>query len=188
MSPFSSRPVLMYSAALLVLSGIIHTVVWLIDGTSLAGPVSWRKPILFGFSAGVTLLSMAWLTEKLPRRRGDSLLFPLFGLAVVLEVLLISLQTWRGVPSHFNRATPLDASILVGIESLILFVTLVIVDLTWRSFGPMEVLSPRTEADMTLAIRGGMLLLLFSCLMGFVLVAYGNARLSSGILCVTLDS
>jgi hypothetical protein len=94
---------------------------------------------------------------------------------MAVEVGLITLQQWRGVPSHFNRSTPFDASVLFWIESFILFVTIVIADLTWRCFRPLP-----TRPDMTLAIRGGMALLLFSCLLGFVLVAHGNHQ-------VTLD-
>jgi hypothetical protein len=160
---------------LLVLGGGLHVLVWLIAGGSLDGPVSWRKPILFGFSGGVTVISIGWLAGKLKRRAGDLLLFSAFAIAMVVEVGLITLQQWRGTPSHFNRSTPFDASVLVWIESLILLATIVIADVTQRCWRPL-----RTDPDMTLAIRGGMLLLLLSCLLGFVLVAYGNHQVSLG--------
>lgn len=53
---------------------------------------------------------------------------------MLAEVGLITIQQWRGVPSHFNRSTDFDATILLWIEGLILFATLVIADLTWGSF------------------------------------------------------
>ena len=164
-----------FSGALLVLSGLFHIFVWAIDGGSLSGDVSWRKPILFGFSAGVTMLSLGWLVGKLKPRLGDSLLFTAFSAAMLAEVSLITLQQWRGVASHFNRATPFDANVLGWIEGLILFATIVIADLTFRSFGTLRVTS-----DMKLAIRGGMALLLFACLLGFILVGYGNYQQSIG--------
>ena len=163
------------AGALLLASGFFHIGVWIVDGGSLSGPVSWRKPILFGFSAGVTMLSLAWLLGKVPRHRGDSIIFCAFSAAMLTEVGLITLQQWRGVASHFNRSTPLDSTILTLIEWLIIFATLVIAEMTRRCFGKLA--APR---DMAIAIRGGMILLLFGCLLGFVLVAHGNLQQAAG--------
>lgn len=170
----TSKPLLLVGS-LLVGSGLLHVLVALVDGGSWGGDVSWRKPILFGFSAGATTLSIGWVSSKFRPRLGDSLLFTAFGLAIFAEVVLITLQQWRGVPSHFNRNTTLDATILFWIEGLILFVTLVIADCTWRSFKPLN-----ETREITLAIRSGMALLLFGCLLGFVLVGYGNYQQSIG--------
>ncbi len=162
--------------AMLVLSGMVHVAVWLASDSSWSGAVSWRKPILFGFSAGATLISLGWVAGKLRRRRTDGVLLSLLGLAMLAEVGLITLQQWRGVASHFNRSTSFDATVLLGIEGLIVFVTLIIVDLTCRCFQPLP-----TSRDMRLAIRGGMGLLLLACLLGFVLVAYGNHQMTAGL-------
>ena len=164
-----------FAGAVLVLSGLFHVFVWAFDGGSLSGDVSWRKPILFGFSAGATMLSLGWLVGKLNPRFGDGLLFTAFSAAMLAEVGLITMQQWRGVASHFNRTTPFDANVLGWIEGLILFATIVIAYLTCRSFGTL-----RATSDMKLAIRGGMALLLFACLLGFVLVGYGNYQQSIG--------
>ncbi len=161
---------------LLCASGCLHVLVWLIDGGSLSGPISWRKPILFGFSAGVTVLSMGWVVGKMKRRFMDFPLLALFSVAMLVEVGMITLQQWRGVASHFNRATPFDTTVLTWIEWLILFATLVIAEFTHRSFQSLS-----TTTDMTLAIRSGMGLLLLSCVLGFVMVAYGNHRVSLGL-------
>lgn len=159
----------------LVASGLIHLIIWSVEGAAWAGPVSWRKPILFGFSTGVTVLSIGWVLGLLKPRWGDSLLLAAFSLAMLVEVGLITLQTWRGVPSHFNDATPFDAAVLAGIDGLILSATVVIGYLTVRSFGPLS-----TDGGEAIAIRGGMALLLLSCLLGVVMVLYGRARLAAG--------
>ena len=174
--PRTEQTVLYCTGSLLVASGCLHVLVWLADGGSLSGTISWRKPILFGISAGATVISMAWLAGKLKRRALDLPLLSLFGIAMLVEVGLITLQQWRGVASHFNRDTPFDASVLTWIEWLILFATLVIAYLTRRSFRPLP-----TKPALTLAIRSGMAYLLLSCVLGFVLVAHGNHQVSQGL-------
>ncbi len=168
---------MLYAAGgVLVLSGLLHLAAWLVSGGSWEGPLSLRKPVLFGLSAGVTLWSMGWLLGKMRRRWGDAVLLSAFGVAMLVEVSLITVQQWRGVPSHFNSSTPFDAAALLGIEVLIVFATLVIVDLTVRSFGELQ-----APADMQLAIRSGMLLLLLGCLLGFVMVGYGHYRIAQDL-------
>lgn len=163
---------------LLVTSGIVHIAVWMFQGGSWEGDVSYRKPILFGLSAGATMLSLGWLVGKLRPRRGDRWLFAAFSAAMLAEVALITMQQWRGVASHFNRDTPFDATVLIGIEGLILFATVSIAELTRRSFLQLET---NTPSDMRLAIRCGMALLLFACLLGFALVAHGNRQAAVGM-------
>lgn len=167
---------LLYVAGWVLLAGgCLHVAVWLADGGPLDGPVSWRKPILFGLSGGVTLLSLGWALGVMRPKAGDDAVAGALAVAMLAEVGLITLQQWRGVPSHFNRATPLDASILNAIEGLIVMATAGAAYFTWRSFGPLH-----AGPDVALAVRGGMALLLFSCLLGFVLVAWGNYQLALG--------
>ena len=160
----------------MLFSGLFHIGVLVCDGSSLAGAVSWRKPILFGISTGATVLSIAWVVSKMPGRPGDRWVYSAFALALLVEVVLITVQQWRGVPSHFNRDTPLDRTILLWLELLISVAALVIFETTRRSFGKLS--APR---PMQWAIRGGMALLSLSCLYGFAMVAYGNARSANGL-------
>jgi hypothetical protein len=78
----------LYAAGVLLLaSGLVHTVVFLLDGGGWDGPLSWRKPILFGFSFGITVLSLGWILSFLPRRpRLGWLLAGPLGVAGVAEV------------------------------------------------------------------------------------------------------
>ena len=100
-----------YSAAVLLLvSGVIHLAVLLISGGTWEGPLSLRKPTTFGLSFGLTLVNVTWIASFLPLKdRSRTLLLGIFAAACVLETFLVSLQAWRGVPSHFNVETPFDA-------------------------------------------------------------------------------
>lgn len=93
-------------AAVLFLAGLFHLGVFFVAGGPWEGPVSWRKPVTFGLSFGLTLATFAWVGGFLRLR---PFWLGLFTTASVLEVALISLQAWRGVPSHFNEATAFDS-------------------------------------------------------------------------------
>lgn len=162
---------------ILVASGLAHGLVWAILGGPWEGSVTWRKPILFGISAGLTSLSLGWVWSKVPGRTGDAWLAAATAWALFLEVLLIDLQRWRGVASHFNRGTPLDSFLYDAMTALILFVSAVIVDLTVRLVRHPSALT----ADMLLAARAGMVFLVISCGLGIWVGIYGDLQVSQGL-------
>jgi hypothetical protein len=133
------------------------------------GPLSWRKPILFGISAGVTALSLAWVLSHSRAMPWDAVLTNVVAVSLLVEVGLITGQTWRGVPSHFNNSTYVDAIIHYTMTGLILVVTLGIAVLTVRVFG--SVMAPSTQV---VAMRWGMVLLLASCVIGGLIQATGG--------------
>jgi hypothetical protein len=152
--------------ALLVLSAVFHTGVMLATGGSLEGDVSWRKPITFGESFGLTAISIAWIMTFLPK--GRLLGWPLalaLGLANLGEVAWVSLQQWRGVPSHFNNSTPLDAGLFALAGVLILFTGIVILAVTLLSF-----FSLKAPPSLAWAIRLGLLLLVASQFFGLLMI------------------
>lgn len=161
----------------LVVSGAAHLVVWVILGGPWEGPVTWRKPILFGLSGGLTSLSLGWAWSKLPRRRWDSWLAAATAWALLVEIALIDLQRWRGVASHFNRQTRFDSLVYDAMGVLIYFVTAVIIDLTVRF------LRQRTDlaSDMLLAARAGLVLLAVSCGLGIWAGMHGDIRAAAGL-------
>lgn len=162
---------------LLVASGLAHLPVWAVCGGPWEGPVTWRKPILFGISGGLTAISLGWVWSLLPKRSGDQWLTAATAWALVVEVLLIDFQRWRGVGSHFNRDTPFDSFLFDAMGVLIVAVTLVIADLTLR----LLVNRPPMAADMLLAARTGMALLLVSCALGIWVGMHGEARVGQGL-------
>ncbi|WP_157245067.1 hypothetical protein [Nonomuraea typhae] len=159
-------------AALLLASSVFHGVVYVVDGGAWEGPVSWRKPILFGFSFGVTLLSLVWIAgrSRLRPRTGRLLVLTL-AVASLAETALIDLQRWRGVPSHLNFATPFDTIVsacLAAVAILGLIPPIIVLAvLAWRRFDG----SP----SMRLAVRAGLASLLLTLVSGGLLIANGRA-------------
>ena len=161
--------------AALVVSGFIHLALLWVTGASWEGPLSLRKPGLFGVSAGVTAWSIAWVLTQLRPSRHDRGLATLMSGGLLLEVGLITMQYWRGVPSHFNRATPLDAAVESAMLGLILLVTVGIAVLCVRS-RQLRLVS----AAQAIAIRAGLWLLLFSCGLGLMTTILGEVNIANG--------
>ncbi|MET9338818.1 hypothetical protein [Nonomuraea sp. NPDC003804] len=159
-------------AALLLASSAFHLLVYAVDGGGWGGPVSWRKPILFGFSFGVTLISLVWIAGRSGLSpRASRLLVGTLAVASLVETALIDLQRWRGVPSHLNFTTPFDATVsaalaAVAIVGLIPSIIMIIV-VAWRRFdGP---------PSMRLAVRAGLAVLSLTLVSGAALIANGRA-------------
>jgi len=165
----------LWVTAVLLTSGLIHLVLLVILGTSWDGPVSLRKPALFGISGGLTTWSIAWLMTQLKPRKYDSVLSNLLAVGLLVEVALITVQCWRGVPSHFNHSTNLDAIFEFTMLGLILAATVAIVYLTFRTRQLQAI-----EPSMALAIQGGMWLLALSCGLGFLTTALGELNMALG--------
>jgi hypothetical protein len=157
-------------AALLLAAGVFHGLVFLIDGGSWEGPVSWRKPVVFGLSFGIMLLTTGWIAGLMRMRNVTGwIVMGVLSVASVLEVLLITMQRWRGVPSHFNESTTFDATVFSLMGTLVTFVAAACVFLTIRSFWPMD-----APASLAWAIRIGLVLLLASQAVGVQMIAEGG--------------
>ncbi|MDQ3155764.1 MAG: hypothetical protein M3Q98_03430 [Actinomycetota bacterium] len=156
--------------ALLIVSGLVHGVVFFVDGGPWKGPVSWRKPIVFGLSFGITLVTLTWIMSFLrPRRATGWIVLGVFSVASLGEVFLISMQKWRGVASHFNEETAFDESVFSMMGLLVALVGLVTVFVAIRSFVPMD-----APASLAWAIRTGLVLMLVSQAVGVQMIAKGG--------------
>ena len=166
------NPVLL-SGSLLVASGLFHLLALYVTGSDWSGPVSFRKPGLFGVSAGLTIWSIAWVLSQLRPYRNDRTFACIMAGSLFLEVSLITMQFWRGVPSHFNRATAFDAVNESMMFMLIMITMAGIAWLVWRSSWILPM--PESRA---LAIRAGLWLLLISCGLGLMTAIGGELNIA----------
>ncbi len=165
------------TALLLILSGLFHLVVFAVDGEPWNGPVSWRKPVTFGLSFGVTLLAVVQVTSYLRTgRRLRTALLGIFAADCVVEVGGITLQAWRGVPSHLDMETPFDTavSMTLAVGGGVLAVLLAVfaaISFRRRPTGP---------AGMALAVRSGFAILLVALASGAAMIARGVVLTRTG--------
>ncbi|WP_367326127.1 hypothetical protein [Streptomyces sp. HUAS ZL42] len=162
---------------LLILSGLVHLVVFAVEGGPWDGPVSWRKPVTFRLSFGVTLIAVTWVTSYVrvgPRLR--AVLLVVFAVDRVVEVGGITLQAWRRVPSHLNMEMPFDTAVsmtlAVGGGVLVVLLTVfAIASFRHRPSGP---------AGMALAVRSGFAVLLVALACGAAMIARGVVLTRTG--------
>jgi hypothetical protein len=87
----------------------------------------------------------------------------------VLETTLVSLQTWRGVPSHFNVATAFDARVARSLAAggfVLVVITAVFTLVSFR-------VSLKAPISLRIAIRAGFVALLGSQMVGAAMIAHG---------------
>jgi hypothetical protein len=162
--------VLWWCGTLLLASAAVHGVVAAVDGSSWWGPVSWRKPVLFGLSLGLMQWSVVWLLRRLPQRWWTRVPAGLVLVSSMLEYPLIAMQRWRGVASHFNQATPFDAGVWSAIGTLILPLTLGVL---WLAICPL--IRFEGSAASRIAAVAGMLSVLVAGYIGSDMAAIGEA-------------
>ena len=137
----------------LLLWGLANAAILVATGGSWQGPLSLRKAATFGLSFGLTLVNVTFIASFVPLKdRTRTLLLGIFTAACVLETFLVSLQAWRGVPSHFNVETPFDAAVAQLLAFGGFTLVAVIVVLTVAAFRAGAAL----PASLRTAIRGGL--------------------------------
>jgi hypothetical protein len=163
--------------ALLLASGLIHFAILVIGGGSWQGPVSLRKPATFGLSFGLTLLTIVWVASFLPLgERARRWLLGAFAAACVLETALVTVQAWRGVPSHFNVETSFDGWVARTLAAGGVVLVVIIVRLTFASFRA----NPAVPTSLRIAIRIGFVALVGAVVAGAVMIARGMMLVFAG--------
>jgi hypothetical protein len=162
---------------LLILSGVIHLAVLVISGGTWEGPLSLRKPMTFGLSFGLTLVNVTLIASFVPLKdRSRTLLLGVFAAACLLETFLVSLQAWRGVPSHFNVETPFDAAVAQVLAVGGFTLVAIIAWLTVAVFRHGRAL----PSPFRLAVQAGFVALVASQIVGGVMIVTGMRLVFGG--------
>lgn len=164
---------------LLIASGLVHAALFLGFDRAWEDPLSFRKATLFGLSTGLTLWSCLWANSYLQESRVDpSLRWTLCG-SLVIEVFLITLQTWRGELSHFNHNGIINGLIE---SAMLLLVTIAVAIIFALSYRAWQTANPhRCSSSIAWSIRWGLLLLSLSALIGFGITWIGQEQMTRGI-------
>lgn len=168
---YRRNPVLTTFAALAASGLPLMAVACTFDTRLVTGLNPWIKPMKFTASFAVYFATFGWLLSYLPRpRRAVRVISWVTGLCVLLEAPVLVLQAARGVTSHFNNATPLDATLfgMMGVGAFTQMVTL-----AWALvlFCTRKVELPRLPLQ---GIRAGLALWLLGIVPGIAMLMLGG--------------
>jgi hypothetical protein len=110
-----------FMTALLAATGVAL----LVDPREVLGAPAWMKPAKFAASIAIYTFTLAWvftyLSEWVRTRRIVSWIT---AVTLLLEIIIIDVQAWRGTGSHFNVGTLLDGVLFTVMGVAILVQTL----------------------------------------------------------------
>ena len=143
-------------AMLVVLAGAIAGL--LLDPRTITGAPAWLKPAKFAVSIAVYTWTLAWIFTLIPEWRRTRLVVGwTTAVTLVLEMVIIVGQAARGQASHFNVATPFDATMfaIMGVAILVQTLSTVAVAVAaWRHQFADRALGWALRLGVTITILG----------------------------------
>jgi hypothetical protein len=134
------------------------------DHRQVAGALVWLKPLKFSLSIVAYAWTLGWLLADLPApaQRAVRRLSTGVALSMVVEQAVIFMQAARGVTSHYNASSPLNA-LLFGLMGIFIMANTVLtvwaVYLAWRY-------RPHGPAGYVWGLRLGLLVFLIGSVLG----------------------
>lgn len=174
-----AQQALFIAGTLLLGSMVFHGVALVASGGSIHGPVSFRKAMTFAETLGLTCWVIGWMLPLFAFGRRTTWLVTGFVLLFTLgEAFLMSMQVWRGVPSHYNFTTPFNMAVFyatgVGAVGFTVLAAALLVLSFRRHNAPPSVM---------LAIRTGLMITLFGSATG-VLMSVNAGPIWEGIAAI----
>jgi hypothetical protein len=132
----------------------------LVDPRQITGAPAWMKPAKFAASIAIYTLTLAWMftyLREFPRTR--RVVSWVTTVTLLLEIVIIDLQAWRGTTSHFNVGTRLDGVLFTIMGSAILVQTIAAIAVAvalWRQRFSDPALGWALRLGMTMTIVGAM--------------------------------
>lgn len=163
-----NRTLCLVAAANLGLA-VVYTGLMAVDGRTLFGRNVWTKPWKFATSIAIFTATMAWLLPSLSLpARVERLVTYTVGGAMTIEITLISTQAARGVASHYNQATTLDATIFAIMGVAITLSSIAVAYVLWRVIRD----PPPLPAAYLWGIGLGLFVFVAASFQGWLMIAY----------------
>ena len=137
------------------------------DSQQILGVSRWLKPTKFFLSVWIMTWTMGWILNYLDYKKSIRTISLLIVICMFIENFIITLQSVRGVTSHFNVKTPIN-SILFSIMGIVIIIfTFTIIYAAFLFFRQKEFI---IKPSYLWGIRFGLLFfIIFSLEAGFML-------------------
>ena len=159
--------VLFFTGSFMLLLLVVSTLLSISDTRQILGLNPWIKPMKFMVSITIFLWTVAWfMPETEPRPRSRAFVRWTIATAMTVEIVMIVMQSLRGVPSHFNHESAFDDAVFSIMGMGVVFNTAAMVLFLWiiRRDTPVH------RAGYIWGIRFGVALFLLASLQGVVIV------------------
>ena len=170
----ASRP-LTLTGIVMLFAFVVSLAAMTVDPRTILSAPAWLKPAKFAISSAIYAFTFAWIFTYLPaRRRLTTILGGVTAIVLVVENVIIEVQAARGVTSHFNIQTVLDATLFttMGLAILTLWITAIV--LTIALFRQRF-----DDGAFGWALRLGLLLTVLGQSTGWLMTAPTRAQLDS---------
>lgn len=133
-------PALSLLLAVAVVLTVVASVLSLTVDTLVMGAPAWNKPLKFALSFLAFVPALLWVYSRIERPgRWIRLAMEIVGWSMIAELVLISFQAARGVPSHFNYSSVLDTAVFqamaAGVGTFAVVIALTAVLIARRNLG-----------------------------------------------------
>ncbi len=161
-------PVLFYSAVGYFVLAVLFLGLMPFETRQVMGINLWIKPLKFAISIGIFLITLAWLLPYFQLSlKTESRYVWLTWILFAIEIVILTVQAGRGVQSHFNITSPVNALMFNVMGMAITFNTILVGYLAWKAFqGNLNL-----PAGFLWGLRLGLLLFIVASLEGFVMAS-----------------
>lgn len=166
---------LTFTGLLMIAALAVAVVGLLIDPRTITGAPAWLKPAKFAVSITIYTFTLAWIFSLIPNwvRTRRSVEWTT-AIVMVLEVVIIDLQAFRGTTSHFNVGTLFDGVAFSIMGAAIVTQTLATIAVAvalWRERLP--------DAALGWALRLGMIITIVGAMTGGLMTRPTGAQLTA---------
>ena len=155
-----TSPELMGTAALMAVVLAAAIVGLAIDPRVITGAPVWLKPVKFAVSIAIYTATLAWIFTLIPEwTRTRRVIGWTTAISMVIEIVIICTQAWRGTTSHFNVGTPADAALfaVMGVAIVVQTLSTIAVAVAlWRHRFEDRALGWALRFGMSLTIAGAL--------------------------------